>query len=175
EVYDGAGDDRTNLEEIAIATAAKLARREMTIDQINHRRESGKPRSIANHGWFPKVPAIVKDGKVKQAGSRIVGQIVAARTVESRYGNGKQQVITVFGKCVAPAHKNSQGQAVPKIDKIGRFQVGIDSSLVELPDRVGEVVDIEFQTKGGSGQRHTYAHVDVFDPLDLQPTPQAKR
>lgn len=152
------------LEEIAEAESARLLRsRPLSIDEINRLRESGPGMEIGILGWFAKVGATVK-GKGPSAktipGARIVGQIVG--TISTRGKFGQQQAVIVYGKYVCPAYLNTQRQQVPAVDKIGRWIVGIDSTLTELPGHVGGVVDVEFKKKGGTGQRHTYDHVTFW-------------
>ena len=38
----------------------------------------------------------------------------------------------------------------------------IDATLVDLPTRVGDVVDVEMQRRGGNGERHTYRTVNAY-------------
>lgn len=154
------------LEQIADATAAKLLKgAPLTIEEINKRRETGPGMPVGIMGWFAKVGQTTK-GKGDKAkivpGARIVGQIVGVIATKGKFG--LQQAVIVFGKYVCPAYLNTQRQMVPAIDKIGRWMVGIDSTLTELPGHVGAVVDIEFKKNGGrgTGQRHTYERVTVW-------------
>ena len=154
------------LDQIADATAARLLRAApLTIDEINERRGSGPGMPVGIMGWFAKVGSTTK-GKGEKGktvpGARIVGQIVGVISTKGKFG--AQQAVIVFGKYVCPAYLNTSRQAVPATDKIGRWMVGIDSTLTELPGHVGAVVDIEFRKNGGkgTGQRHTYERVTIW-------------
>jgi hypothetical protein len=159
------------LEEVADATAAKLLRtRPLTAAQIKEATEKVEPIPVGVMGWFAKIGQTkLKSGKVVP-GARLKGQIVGTMANDGRFG--RQVAIIVFGRYQAPAHVRNKVK-VAAIDKVGRWMVGIDSTLTELPGHVGDVVDIEMQQKGGPGTtlpRHVYERVDIW-PLDMLTVP----
>lgn len=132
-----------------------------TMDDIKAIREKGVPIAIGVMGWFSKVSA-QKKGNTILPGSRLVGQIVSTLSTKGKFGS--QQAVIIYGRYQCPKHVNNQRQVIQAADKIGRWIVGIDSTLSELPACIGEVISIEIEraAQPGSGQRHAYKHVDIY-------------
>lgn len=169
------GEERRNvdLEEIAGATTAKLLRRRpMSADEIARATKDKEPIPCGVLGWFAKIGEQTGKGGKKIPGSRIKGQIVGAMSSIGRYG--EQRSIVVFGRYVAPAHQKGTTK-IPAIDKVGRWMVGVDATLVELPGHVGDILDLEMETRGGPGTphpRHTYKVVNIWPIDSLAVTPE---
>lgn len=163
ETEAGDDDELDELDKIADATAARIARaRPMSWDEIQDMRKD-KPTEIGVMGWFAKVgeTTAAKGGKIIP-GSHIVGQILEAVTVKGKFRS--QQCVIVYGQYSCPKHKNASGEVVDAVNgKLGRWLVGVDSTLAALPGHIGSVVEIRFKRKGGNGKRHEYDVVSCWD------------
>lgn len=171
EVADG---PKRELEEIADATSAKLLRsRPLTAEQIAKATEKATPIPVGVLGWFAKVGASKNKAGKEVPGARCKGQIVGTMASVGQFG--KQTSIIVFGRYQCPAHLKGTTK-VPAVDKVGRWMIGIDSTLTELPGHVGDILDLELEQKGGPGtafRRHTYKRVDIWTLDSLEITPEA--
>ena len=162
--YDAGGPDDgpSDLMGIADATAKLLKSAPLTEEQQKALIESAKPIPIGVMGWCAKVGGTWQDKqKTKwKPGMRIRGQIVSTNVIRGKFGS--QQYVTISGRYVCPKHVNAKGEVINAVDAVGRWLLAIDSTLTELPQFVGAVVDVELEKRGGSGVRHTYKRVDVY-------------
>lgn len=163
EEYDQETGEVPSLDTVAEATTAKVLRgAPLSYEEIQRITTAtpGTPSGIM--GWFPKIGETAKKGnKPAVAGSRVKGQIVGVISTSGRFG--QQTSIIVAGRLRSPAYLRN-GKPQPAIDKDGRWIIGIDATLTELPGHVGDVLDLEVEKRGGPGERHTYKRVDLWFP-----------
>lgn len=162
-----------SLDDVADATAARLLRtRPLNADQIAKATKDIAPIPVGVMGWFAKIGETKGKGAGKSVpGSRLKGQIVGTMASDGRFG--RQIAVIIYGRYTAPLHLKN-GAKVSAIDKVGRWMLGIDSTLTELPGHVGDILDLEMETRGGPGTpnpRHVYRRVDIWpiDSLDVTP------
>jgi hypothetical protein len=147
---------------IAEATAKHLRTRPLTEEEQLKLMKEHEPIPVGVMGWCAKVGSYFTDKqKTKlKAGMRVRGQIVGTGTVRGKFG--VQQYVTIAGRYSCPKHVNAQGEVRDAVDGLGRWLLAIDSTLTELPQHVGAVVDVELEKRGGGGVRHTYKRVDIY-------------
>lgn len=160
-----------DLDAIAEATTRRIRGQAMSPEQMREIMQRQQPIPVGIMGWAAKVGAAkaAKGDKVIP-GMRLTGQVVSTFTARGKFGT--QQVIVVAGIYSCPAHLNGQNQKIDAVnDERGRRVFACDASTIDLPNYVGDVIDVELQSTGGSGKRHAYKRVDVY-PADGSGTPR---
>lgn len=163
-----------DLDAIADATTKRIRGQAMSPEQMRALMEAQRPIPVGIMGWAAKVGGVkaAKGDKVLP-GMRLTGQIVSTFSARGKFG--AQQVIVIAGVYSCPAHMNAQNQRIESVsDERGRRVFACDASTIDLPNYVGDVVDLELATVGGAGKRHVYKRIDIY-PADGSGEPRERK